>query len=485
MGHSEPRGRGTPRPLEPAGRTRRRFGVRLRSALAAAAVVAVALAVAAVAVVMITQVTLTGRVDAATVQRASEVAAALATGDDTRLGQLLRPVPGEQTVVQVIDAAGTVVAASPDVEGEPPLSPMRPATGQTLWEQRPLPVNREEPFRIAAMGIDSPHGRRVVLVGASLQPVQEAVRVLTAVLTVGLPLLVLVVGAAAFVFVGRSLRPVEAIRQRVASINGRDLQTRVPVPNTGDEVAALARTMNGMLDRLAAANAAQRRFVADASHELRSPLATIQAGLDILVSKPVLPAAAHQQVGRLQVEAERLGRLVGNLLLLARVDEHGLVLRRDDVDLDDLVYAERDRLTAWRPALRVRLDVNPARVTGDAQHLAQALRNLVDNAARHADRTVNIRVATQPDGAVVEVGDDGPGIPAAERERVFDRFVRLDDARARGDGGRGLGLPIVREIVAAHGGTVTVLDTDAGAVLRITLPTHADAAGGARAEPPG
>ncbi len=144
----------------------RRLGVRLRSALGGRRGRRVALAVAAVTVVMITQAMLTGRMDAAAVKRASEVAAALATGDDTRLGQAVRPVPGEQTVVQVTDAAGTVVVASPDVEGEPPLSPMRPATGQTLWEQRSLPVDREEPFRIAAMGIDSPHGRRVVLVGA-------------------------------------------------------------------------------------------------------------------------------------------------------------------------------------------------------------------------------------------------------------------------------------------------------------------------------
>jgi signal transduction histidine kinase len=223
-----------------------------------------------------------------------------------------------------------------------------------------------------------------------------------------------------------------------------------------------------------AAQAAQRRFVADASHELRSPLATIQAGLDILVTSPVLPEAAQRQVGRLQAESDRLGRLVADLLLLARVDEHGLVLRRADVDLDDLAYAERDRLAARHPTLRVRLDVHPARVTGDAHHLAQALRNLVDNAARHADGTITIRVSAQPDGAVVEVGDDGPGIPAAERERVFDRFVRLDDTRARNDGGTGLGLPIVREIVAAHGGTVAVLGNDA--VLRITLPSRAEPA---------
>jgi signal transduction histidine kinase len=429
---------------------------------------------------MITQATLTGRVDAAALQRASEVAAALASGDDARLGQAVRPVPGEQTVVQVTDTAGTVVATSPEIEGEPPLSPLRPAVGQTLREQRPLPVGQEEPFQIVAMGVDSPRGPRVVLVGGSLQPVRDSSRVLTTVVSVGLPLLVLVVGAATFVFVGRSLRPVEAIRQRVAGITGRDVEARVPVPATGDEVAALAETMNGMLDRLAAANAAQRRFVADASHEMRSPLATVQAGLDILAADAVLPEAVQQHVGRLRAESERLGRLVGDLLLLARVDEHGLAHRHDDVDLDDLAYAERDRLTTRHPALRVRMDVHPARVTGDAHQLARALRNLVDNAARYADTTVTIRVWAEPAGTFVEVGDDGPGIPEPQRGRVFDRFVRLDDSRSRADGGTGLGLPIAREIIAAHRGTVTIVDATAGATLRITLPAPQPAPTGPR-----
>jgi signal transduction histidine kinase len=440
--------------------------------LAAAGVVAVALALAAVAVVIIMRSALTGRVNAAVMQRASDVAAVVATGDDARLGQLVRPAPGEETVAQVLDAAGMVVSASPDLEGEPPLSPLRPAAGQTLWQQRPLPVDQEEPFRIVAMGVDSPHGPRVVLVGGSLRPVQDSTRVLTTVVSIGFPSLVLVVGAATFVFVGRSLRPVKAIRQRVASITGHDVRARVPVPATGDEVAALAETMNGMLDRLAAATAAQRRFVADASHEMRSPLASIQAGLDILSTDPVLPETGQQQVGRLRAESERLSRLVDDLLLLARVDEQGLALRHDDVDLDDLAYAERERLATHHPALRVRMDVHPVRVTGDAHHLTRALRNLVDNAARHANTTVTIRVWAEPAGIYVEVGDDGPGIPAADRERVFDRFVRLDDSRSRTDGGTGLGLPIAREIVAAHGGTTTVVDTDAGAVLRIALPAR-------------
>jgi signal transduction histidine kinase len=280
---------------------------------------------------------------------------------------------------------------------------------------------------------------------------------------------------------------VEAIRQRVAGISGRDLHARVPVPVAADEVAALAETMNAMLDRLENAAANQRRFVADAGHELRSPLATIRAGLDILAGNAAIPEGAARHVVRLQGETARIGRLVADLLLLARVDEHGLTLRHDDIDLDDLAYAERERLALEHPGLRVTLSVRPVRVTGDPDQLGRALRNLVDNAARYARTTVAIRVSTDalptaeaprsvvpvdPATAYIEVSDDGPGIPAADRARVFDRFARLDDSRSRTDGGTGLGLSIVSEIVTAHGGTVSIADTDAGTLLRVVLPIH-------------
>jgi signal transduction histidine kinase len=185
-------------------------------------------------------------------------------------------------------------------------------------------------------------------------------------------------------------------------------------------------------------------------------------------------------VGTLRAETERLGRLVGDLLLLARFDEYGLTLRREDVDLDDLAYRERDRLAALHPGLRVELSIHAVRVTGDPDHLARVLRNLVDNAARYARTRVTLRVWADAGAGQLEVADDGPGIPPAERERIFDRFVRLDGSRTRADGGSGLGLPIVREIVTAHGGTITIADPtgDTGTLVRVTLPRqppHADA----------
>ncbi|MGR6319836.1 HAMP domain-containing sensor histidine kinase [Micromonospora soli] len=447
---------------------RRRLGVRLRSALAAALVVAFAFAVGAAAFVFTARADLAGNVDAAARQRADEVAAAVAGGNQDALAQTLKPSPGEQTLVQVLDPSGRVVSASAALAGVAPLSPLRPAPGQVLHEQRLLPFADEDPYRVVAEGIATTAGTRTVLVAQSLRPVNESTEAVAAILAAGLPVMLLVVGAAVFLFVGGALRPVEAIRRRVAGITARDLHARVPVPPAHDEVAALAETMNSMLDRLETAAASQRQFVADASHELRSPLATLQAGLDRLALTDS-PGAHAELVGLLRSETERLGRLVSDLLLLARIDEHAHVPRDDDVDLDDLAYTERYRIATRRPDLTVRTQVAPVRVGGDAHDLGRALRNLTDNAARHARSEIVLRVAASDTWGLIDVTDDGPGVPEAERERIFDRFIRLDDSRARTDGGSGLGLAITKEIVAAHGGTVDVLPGPTMTV-RIRLP---------------
>ncbi|WP_238009138.1 HAMP domain-containing sensor histidine kinase [Dactylosporangium sp. AC04546] len=450
-----------------------RFGVRMRSALAAAAVVAIASVLSGVTLVLASRIILTQNVDQSTTQRATQVAAALGDGG-AGLAAALRPSPRDRTVVQVVDADGRVVAASASVVGADPISPLRPRAGQTQREQRRLAVAHNESFQIVATGVSTADGQRTVLVGQSLDEVNDGTEATLGALALGLPLLTAVVGVATFLFVGRSLRPVEAMRRQADTISAQNLHTRLPVPATTDEIAALATTMNTMLDRIEATTAAQRRFVADASHELRSPLATIHAGLDIL-EQANLPAGAVPHVQRMHRESARMAALINDLLLLARVDESGLRLRREDVDLDDLVYAERDRLTAQHPRLRVDTHVVPVRVGGDPAHLQRALRNLLDNAARHATGRVAIDLRAGDDHADLTVTDDGPGIPAADRDRVFDRFVRLDDARSRDGGGTGLGLSIARDIVVAHGGTLTVDDAPGGgAVLRIRLPSDAE-----------
>jgi signal transduction histidine kinase len=228
--------------------------------------------------------------------------------------------------------------------------------------------------------------------------------------------------------------------------------------------------MNDMLTRLETARAAQRRFVADASHELRSPLATITARLELGQRR----GPTDTDTAEMLPEAHRMSRLIDDLLLLARADERGLAPRRDDVDLDELVEAEAARLRNTT-AVRVEVDTAPVRVTGDRAQLARLLRNLTNNAARHARSRVTLRVRAERTEAILDVADDGPGIPILDRRRVFDRFVRLDEGRARETGGAGLGLAIVAEIVAAHHGQVTTAESPGGgALLHVRLPAQPD-----------
>lgn len=227
-----------------------------------------------------------------------------------------------------------------------------------------------------------------------------------------------------------------------------------------------------MLDRLEAAQRSQRQFVADASHELRSPVATLRATAEIALAHPEQAGAdpAAVAAGTL-AETRRLERLVNDLLLLARADERGLHPDQREVDLDDVLAAEVSRVRA-ATGLAVTAQITAVRVLGDPHQLAQAVRNLVDNATHHAATRVDLTLTGDGSRAVIEISDDGPGIPRADRERVFDRFVRLEESRERARGGTGLGLAIVREIVTAHGGTVTVADSAVGARLRVVIPVE-------------
>ncbi len=313
----------------------------------------------------------------------------------------------------------------------------------------------------------------VLHLGTSLDDVHDSAAALRAALLVSVPLIGLVLGALIWWFVGRTLRPVEAIRAQVGAIGGDDLHRRVPVPTADDEVGRLARTMNGMLDRLERSADQQRRFVADASHELRSPLTRMRAELEVDLAHP---DTADQDATRRSTleEVISLQHLVDDLLHLARHDANGSTAapHRQAVDLDDLVAAAVRRV---RASGRVAVDtaaVGAAQVVGDASQLARVVANLLDNAVRHAETRVAVEVRTRPDGsAELVVTDDGPGIPIDDRARVFEPFTRLDEARTSGIGGTGLGLAIVRDIVVAHGGTVAVADQPgAGARFIVTFP---------------
>jgi signal transduction histidine kinase len=340
-----------------------------------------------------------------------------------------------------------------------------------MWENRDLGVTNEDPFRIVTVGVRMPDGPGIALVGRPMGGVNNALETEVGLLAIGLPIVLVLVAAATGWFVGRSLRAVESVRRRVASISTDHLHERVPVPAARDEIRELALTMNAMLDRLEAGASAQRRFVADASHELSSPLSTLRVGLELLRARIRRGAAPEaESLELLQAETERLHRLVRDLLLLARADENGLRRRRAEVDLDDVVGAEARRLVT-HAGLRVDVDLQPARVTGDAEQLARVVRNLVDNAAAHATTRMAITLSSDGWTAYVRVADDGAGIADADKCRVFDRFVRLDESRERRLGGSGLGLAIVAEIVSAHGGSVAITDTPGGgATVQVSLP---------------
>jgi len=262
---------------------------------------------------------------------------------------------------------------------------------------------------------------------------------------------------------GRALRPVEAVRAEVAAIAGGSLHRRVPRPPGGDEITRLADTMNGMLARLEEAARRQRRFVADASHELRSPLASARTQLEVALRASAGDAAVLRGVLE---EHHRLERLTADLLRLARL-EGGAAPGAAEVDLDELIAEEAARLGTQVDDRQVLA----GRVAGDRQQLASVVRNLLDNAARHARQRVAVALWERDGRVHLVVDDDGPGVPPADRERVFERFLRLDEARDRARGGSGLGLAIVRAVVTAHDGTVRVEDAPAGgARLRVILP---------------
>jgi signal transduction histidine kinase len=268
--------------------------------------------------------------------------------------------------------------------------------------------------------------------------------------------------------VGRALRPVEAMRSEVQRITSEQLDRRVPVPAPHDEIGKLASTLNDMLDRLEESSSTQRRFVADASHELRTPIANIRVAMEVAVAHPDRAVWIDVAADVMEQDA-RMERLTDDLLLLGRTGETSVPLRLGPVDLGDLVTAE---LSRGIPAGRrlVATEVAAVTVTGDREQLARMLSNLVDNALRHARRQVTIAVTVGSSLVEIKVADDGPGIDRADREVVFDPFVRLDGHRDRHQGGAGLGLAIVRQVVLAHHGTIRVGDNGPGAVFIVRLP---------------
>ena len=443
--------------------------LRVRAALLATLVVAIALVAAAIALVVLQRRTLTDNVDTALRLRGDDITSLLLEGT---LPEQLTVLNAEVSFVQVLDERGVVVEASANIlELESLAADLPPGDSADIRTVSGVEIDIDEDFRVLTSSVESDTGDYTVVVGASLDEVNESSQSLVNNLRWGVPILVLLVAGGTFVLVGRVLSPVEGIRREVAAITGQQLQRRVPEPATDDEIGRLARTMNEMLDRLQAAQEKQERFVGDASHELRSPIASMRTQIEVDLEHPDHERWQETMV-TVHEELIRMQRLVEDLLLLARSDAQSLGGHEDLLDLDDLVLAECE---AQRAARAIALDasgVSAAQVRGDGAQLGRLARNLIENAARYAQAQVAVTLGESDGFAVLVVDDDGAGIPADERERVFERFTRLDSSRARDDGGAGLGLAIARAIAEAHGGSLEIRDSPAGgARFVLALPS--------------
>ena len=443
------------------------WGISTRSALVSATVVCVAFAIAGAFLVLVLYRSLLSSVDDAAAGRVRDTLAALAFDKPSELDGALLTTDQRVVAVQIIDADGRVIAHS-DSAPDTPLIPVT-SFGVTMRTGIPDNASPDNDMRISGQTADTRTGRYTVLAGGGSESAETTIRTVAVLLAIAAPIVIGVAAAASYRLVKRSLRSVEAIRNRVAEISASELSERVPVPSQKDEIAALATTMNEMLARVEAGHAAQRRFVGDASHELRSPLTTIISALEVAQDYPEL-LDDELKNGSLIPEAHRMQALVEDLLLLARADEQGLTIRKDHVDLD--VIAEGDAARVRREhGLHVYTDLEAVRLIGDVSGISRVVRNLLDNAARHAKSRIEITVAARGEQVVLTVGDDGPGIPAADRVRVFDRFVRIDTDRSRTGGGTGLGLAIVAEIVSAHSGSVGIGERlGGGTLVTVTLP---------------
>lgn len=464
MAHGQrgPEGTRTHRPRLTSG-----LSVRAKAVLAAAGTVAFAIALCMLALVLALQHNL--RASADLDARNAAVAIKGQLGKTRAVPQRAYIVaPGAVTIK---DAAGRTVTPTTPADAA-----SQGSTGLTRLPAEPTePVEAGQPYSVT--------------VSPSTTSLDSATGLLLRQAAPAAAGLVLFVAGLTWLLVGRALRPVAAMRQEFTEITERDLHRRVPVPRARDEIHRLARTMNATLDRLHRAMTRQRQFVADASHELRSPITAVRAQLELVLARPSRtdwPAAVHKALR----DTDRLQAVASDLLLLARLDAQEAP-PKTAVDLGALAAEEvrrhPDALTMDQPTMagdrltksgnhltKAGAQERAAVVTGSRVQLSRLLTNLADNARRHTRTTVSITVAAHGGMVELTVDDDGPGIPESDRERVFERFTRLDDARARQDGGTGLGLAIANDIAHAHGGTLTVLTSPrGGARLLLRLPRAA------------
>ncbi len=436
--------------------------IRLRITAVAAVVVAVVLVIAAVSLVLLQRNSLTASFDQNLIQRADDISL-LTEGTDPpdRFAS-----SGDEGFVQIVDDRGLVVASTPNLQGEPALDLGVSPGEDSIRTVGDLDID-DDAYRVLSRQLEG----STLHVGATFEVVTESTTALVTSLAVTIPIVVAILGAVVWWLVGRTLQPVEDIRSEVAEIGATDLHRRVPRPETDDEIDRLASTMNEMLGRLESSVDRQQRFVADASHELRSPLTRLRTEIELGLAS-VESQSDVQRLRSLLDEVIDMQEMVEDLLYLARADAERATPTLKPLDLDDIVLREAKRLTADGQAEVSVTAVSAAHVWGDRGQLSRAVKNLLDNAGRHASTTVTLTLTELDDEAVLTVSDDGPGIPESAADQIFSRFGRPDEARTTGVGGTGLGLAIAREIVERHGGNLRLVNPGhPGAAFEITLPT--------------
>ena len=444
-------------------------GIRTRTTVISALVVGLALLAGSVAMLWVLNNNLQSNLDSTIEAQAADRARLIDDGADPAS---LVTARRDESLVWITSASGQLVASGGayQLADQATAVDLQPGPARTervgLVEESASGSRETEESKLRVAVAESSNGT-LVAVGTELEVVDKAVAEVRNLLFVGVPALLALVAGVTWLATGRTLASVEAIRRTAEEIGDQTVHRRLPVPPANDEVRRLAVTMNGMLDRLESHQNAQRRFTSDASHELRSPIANLR----VLVETTRLDDSDWpESQARLLSETDRVAAIVENLLHMSVGDE-GPARRNDLVHLDDIVF-EQAQLVASRSAKRVDINgVSPTPVLGDAGHLSRLVRNLADNAARHAASLVTFECAALDDFALLRIGDDGPGIPMSDRERVFERFARSDVARDRESGGAGLGLAIVRSIAQSHGGEVSVSEgPNGGALFEVRLP---------------
>ncbi len=437
--------------------------IRARVTVIAVLAVAAVLLANAVLVVLLQRGSLMDNLDRSLEQRADQIAASF---EDLESG--FANSNTEDRFAQLLDADGALVASTGNVAEE--AIPVDPPTGESQQQMTTSDIPLEDDnYRILVRRVETAGEPGLLIVGENIDDLDDAVRNLAFTLAGLIPLVAAALGVVVWWLVGRTLQPVEQIRREVAEISLERLDRRVPDPETGDEIDRLASTMNAMLDRLESSNDRLQRFVADASHELRSPLTRIRSTVEVDLSTgdPDLESTCRSVLE----ETVAMQQMVDDLLFLARHDDPHALPRHQPVDLDVVVDAEVERLREETGTTVDMTGVSAGLVDADRSQMSRLVRNLLNNAARHARTRVVVALGHHDGRVRLIVDDDGAGVADEDRDRIFERFTRLDEARAASTGGTGLGLAIARDITVAHGGTIRCASAPGGgARFEVDLP---------------